>query len=313
MAIVDPGGRGVPAGLCRDGALVGLLTYVGVTLSPRSAADVPGAAAARGVRRRGPGRPSSARCSASLPALLLLAARPERAAAYLAIYIAARLLGASSSGSRLMGRRLGVHPAILVPGIVMVGQFGVLPLLLSAPIVAIVVDLVRYIQAACPSRPAGRRAAASCPQGTIATAARAPAPRTLRSVAARAGRLLAEPHGARPLPPPRRPAHRRRRPRHDAGETIHDRRRLRPDPTPTRRPAPPARPPNQLTQVRVPLEDAAEALATPDRRAGCRSWCCRRSAAHPEGTRRRGPRRPRARFIDLTYRLAAGCWVWPAC
>jgi hypothetical protein len=56
-----------------------------------------------------------------------------------------------------MERRLGVHPAILVPGVVMIGQFGVLPLLLSAPIVAIAVDLVRYAHGRLsePPQPAG--------------------------------------------------------------------------------------------------------------------------------------------------------------
>jgi hypothetical protein len=38
-----------------------------------------------------------------------------------------------------------VHPAILVPGIVMIGQFGLLWLLLSAPIVAVAHDLVKYV------------------------------------------------------------------------------------------------------------------------------------------------------------------------
>ena len=56
-----------------------------------------------------------------------------------------------------MGRRLGVHPAIMVPGVVMIGQFGVLWLLLAAPIVAIVVDVIRYLHGRLsePPRPAG--------------------------------------------------------------------------------------------------------------------------------------------------------------
>src|SRR6185436_21173704 len=82
---------------------------------------------------------------------------PERAGAYLAIYVAARVLGSTLLGSRLMERRIGVHPAILVPGVVMIGQFGILPLLLSAPIVAIAVDLVRYVHGRLsePPLPAG--------------------------------------------------------------------------------------------------------------------------------------------------------------
>jgi predicted PurR-regulated permease PerM len=91
------------------------------------------------------------------PALLILAIDPERAAAYFAVYLVARVLGATLLGSRLMQRRLGVHPAILVPGVVMIGQFGILPLLLSAPIVAIAVDLVRYLHGRLsePPMPAG--------------------------------------------------------------------------------------------------------------------------------------------------------------
>ena len=59
-----------------------------------------------------------------------------------------------------MERRLGVHPAILVPGVVMIGQFGILWLLLSAPIVAIAVDLVRYLHGRLSEPPtAGRRPA----------------------------------------------------------------------------------------------------------------------------------------------------------
>jgi hypothetical protein len=52
---------------------------------------------------------------------------------------------------------MSVHPAILVPGVVMIGQFGLLWLLLSAPIVAIAVDLVRYVHGRLsdPPRPAG--------------------------------------------------------------------------------------------------------------------------------------------------------------
>jgi hypothetical protein len=82
---------------------------------------------------------------------------PERAGAYLAIYVVARVLGSTILGSRLMSRNIGVHPAILVPGVVLIGQFGILWLLLSAPIVAIVVDLVRYIHGRLsePPRPAG--------------------------------------------------------------------------------------------------------------------------------------------------------------
>jgi predicted PurR-regulated permease PerM len=92
-----------------------------------------------------------------LPGLLLLPIDPTRAGIYLLVYVGARILGGSLLGARLMERRIGVHPAILVPGVVMIGQFGILWLLLSAPIVAIAVDLVRYLHGRLsePPRPAG--------------------------------------------------------------------------------------------------------------------------------------------------------------
>jgi len=92
-----------------------------------------------------------------IPAALLLPLAPDRAATYLAVYIGARVIGSSLVGNRIMGRRLGVHPAIMVPAVVMIGQFGVLPLLLAAPIVAIVVDTIRYVHGRLsePPHPAG--------------------------------------------------------------------------------------------------------------------------------------------------------------
>ncbi len=92
-----------------------------------------------------------------IPAALLLPIAPDRAGVYLAVYVGARIIGSSLVGNRIMGRRLGVHPAIMVPGVVMIGQFGVLWLLLAAPIVAIVVDVVRYLHGRLsePARPAG--------------------------------------------------------------------------------------------------------------------------------------------------------------
>ena len=79
-----------------------------------------------------------------VPALLLAPFAPDRAATYALTYLAARVIGSSVLGSRLMNRRLGVHPAILVPAVVVLGQFGLLWLLLSAPIVSATADLIRY-------------------------------------------------------------------------------------------------------------------------------------------------------------------------
>jgi len=92
-----------------------------------------------------------------LPAVLVAPIDTTLAVAYLGIYLLAKLIGGSVLGGRIQQRRLGVHPAVLVPGVVMVGQFGPFWLLLSAPIVAIVVDLIRYVHGRLeePPRPAG--------------------------------------------------------------------------------------------------------------------------------------------------------------
>ena len=144
-AIVDRAAGSYLRGYVVAAFLVGILTYIGLIASsrlggpqfqePLALATLAGATQV--VPIVGP-------ILGAAPALLLLAIDPSRAATYFAVYVGARIIGASVLGSRLMERRLGVHPAILVPGVVMIGQFGILPLLLSAPIVAIAVDLVRY-------------------------------------------------------------------------------------------------------------------------------------------------------------------------
>jgi len=168
-AIVDRAAGAYLRGYVVTAFLVGLLAYVGLVASPRLGgptfqeplALATLAGATQVVPIVGP-------ILGAAPALLLLPLDPSRAAAYFAIYLGARVLGASVLGSRLMQRRIGVHPAILVPGVVMIGQFGVLPLLLSAPIVAIAVDLVQYLHGRLsePAQPAGvlpRTAVASGP------------------------------------------------------------------------------------------------------------------------------------------------------
>jgi predicted PurR-regulated permease PerM len=157
-AIVDRAAGAYLRGYVVTAFLVGFLTYVGLQLTPQLGgpafreplALATLAGATQVVPIVGP-------LLGAAPAFLVLAVDPERAAAYLAVYLVARVLGATMLGSRLMQRRIGVHPAILVPGVVMIGQFGVLPLLLSAPIVAIAVDLVRYLHGRLsePPMPAG--------------------------------------------------------------------------------------------------------------------------------------------------------------
>jgi predicted PurR-regulated permease PerM len=157
-AIADRAAGAYLRGYVVTAALVGLLAYVGFQLSPNVGGPTfqqPLALATfAGVTQV---VPVVGTILGLIPALLTLPLSPERAGAYLAIYVAARVLGSTLLGSRLMGRRIGVHPAILVPGVVLIGQFGILWLLLSAPIVAITVDLVRYVHGRLsePPRPAG--------------------------------------------------------------------------------------------------------------------------------------------------------------
>jgi predicted PurR-regulated permease PerM len=138
--------------------LVGFLTYVGLLLAPQlggptfsePAALSVFAGATQVIPVLGP-------FLGLLPVLLVLPLAPDRAIVYLVVYLLARFIGGSLLGARLMERRLGVHPAVLVPGVVLVSQFGLIWLLLSAPIVAIANDVVRYIHGRLsePAQPAG--------------------------------------------------------------------------------------------------------------------------------------------------------------
>ena len=157
-AIVDRATGTYLRGYVVVAALVGVMTYLGTAIvsqvgGPTFPQALPVAVFAGAAQLI----PIVGAVFGLLPALLIVAVSPERAVAYALIYLAARFIGASLVGSRLQGRRLAVHPAILVPGIVMVGQFGILWLLLSAPIVAIAHDIVKYVHGRLsePPRPAG--------------------------------------------------------------------------------------------------------------------------------------------------------------
>ena len=127
-------------------ALVGLATWVGLRASPRLGGpefrEPVALALIAGATQL---VPAIGGLLGLLPALLILPVQPDRGLAYVAAYLVARFVGSALLGSRLKERRLRVHPAIMVPGIVAIGQFGILPLLLSAPIVAIVHDLIPHI------------------------------------------------------------------------------------------------------------------------------------------------------------------------
>jgi predicted PurR-regulated permease PerM len=113
-----------------------------------------------------------------LPVLLVLPIAPERAVGYLGAYIAARWIGAGLVGGRLMEGRLGVHPAILIPSIVILTQFGWIWLFIAAPVVSMAVTTVRYIHGRLsdPPRPAGVLPWDPVPRPAQTTAAGAPVP-----------------------------------------------------------------------------------------------------------------------------------------
>ena len=92
-----------------------------------------------------------------LPAVFLLAIDPPRAGVYVLVYLVARWLTGRLVGSRYGDERLRVHPAILVPGVIILGNIGLLLLLLSGPIIAFGADVVRYVHGRFsePPRPAG--------------------------------------------------------------------------------------------------------------------------------------------------------------
>ncbi len=162
--------------------LVGALAYLGATLSPtlggptfaQPLALAVFAGATQLVPVVGP-------LLGLVPGLLLAVIGPDRAAAYVAIYVLARVLGATVLGSRIRERRLGVHPLILAPSVIMLGQLGPLWLLLSAPIVGFSSDAVRYLHGRLsePPRPAGVLPRVRPPETVIAR------PRVLRAAYAR--------------------------------------------------------------------------------------------------------------------------------
>lgn len=145
LAIVDRAVGTYLRGYVVTAGLVGLLTYLGLAGVTRLGGPVfqePLALALMaGVTQL---LPVVGPLLGFVPALLLLPFAPDRAATYALTYLAARVIGSSVLGSRLMNRRLGVHPAILVPAVVVLGQFGLFWLLLSAPIVSATADLIRY-------------------------------------------------------------------------------------------------------------------------------------------------------------------------
>jgi len=159
--------------------MVGTLAYVGAELSPRLGGPTFGQPLALAVYAGATQLiPIVGPLLGLVPGVLLLVLDPNRAAAYTVVYVAARVVGASVVGSRIQGRRLGVHPGILVPSVIAIGQLGPGWLLLSAPIVAFASDLIRYAHGRLsePARPAGLLPGSESPEPQAAAArARVPA------------------------------------------------------------------------------------------------------------------------------------------
>jgi predicted PurR-regulated permease PerM len=84
-------------------------------------------------------------------------AGPVEAGAFALIYIASVKAASTLLEGRLARGVLDVHPALLIPAIVVLSQFGLIWLFAAAPVVAIVRDLARYGNArlADPPGPAG--------------------------------------------------------------------------------------------------------------------------------------------------------------
>jgi hypothetical protein len=95
----------------------------------------------------------------AIPIVLVALARqgePEVALALLAVYLVAVQVVKLAVGGRL-GRDLNVRPAIALPAFAVISQIGLVWLLLSAPILVIARNTVRYLRGRVsePPQPAG--------------------------------------------------------------------------------------------------------------------------------------------------------------
>jgi predicted PurR-regulated permease PerM len=91
------------------------------------------------------------------PALLIVALDPQKAVWYLVIYTVARFIGAKFVDTFVAKDHSNVHRAVVIPGVVLLSTIGPLALILSAPILGFLTDLVRYLYGRLsePPRPAG--------------------------------------------------------------------------------------------------------------------------------------------------------------
>ena len=168
------------------GVVVGVLTYLGVRLVRGGGrAGLPGATCAGGLRRGDAAGPGD-RAVPRVPARAVAAAGRARSAppsTWASTWPRAGS-GAGMVGGRLLERRLGVHPALLIPSIVILTQFGWIWLFIAAPVVSMAVNTVRYLHGRLsePPRPAGvlpwdpvPRTAAASARGRAAAGAHVPA------------------------------------------------------------------------------------------------------------------------------------------
>lgn len=92
------------------------------------------------------------------PILLVLAiGGPVPALTVALVYVAAVRISDTAVGSRVRRGILDVHPGLLIPGIVVLSEFGPGWLLLAAPVIAVARDTVRYLAGRLgePAAPAG--------------------------------------------------------------------------------------------------------------------------------------------------------------
>ena len=123
------------------------------------------------------------------PLLLVLAVSgPLPAATALVVYWGAARLASSAVETRVSRGVLDVHPALLIPGIVVLSQFGLIWTLIAAPLIAVGRDLVRYLagRLADPPQPAGLLPGER-PAGRSGVPATVPVPSAYRSVLTAAG------------------------------------------------------------------------------------------------------------------------------
>ena len=95
---------------------------------------------------------------AAIPAVFMgLQTSIETALAIMVIYIISQNVQDNLLGPRINGQTLNIHPAILMPTIVVLARFGLFWVILAGPVAAVSRDLLLYVYGRLqdPPRPAG--------------------------------------------------------------------------------------------------------------------------------------------------------------